>query len=108
MSEDTLGLIQGSAFIALIVLAGIGFALSFAFLRRLRLRHADTWIRLGSPTLFMNSSIQNQTATMRFVWSGGSRTLGDPTLVRLVNLLRGLTVVYLLVFACSIGLMLSR
>jgi hypothetical protein len=70
-----------------VVILGL-FPVSFAFLRRLRLKHSATWSHLGKPALFDSVSIKNQRAVRQFVVSGACRDLGDPTLDRLATVLK--------------------
>ena len=65
----------------------------FANLRR---RQPETWRHLGEPRLFSPPSMRDQFRQMGFVWSRQSRRLGDPTLTRLVWVVRSLTVIVLM------------
>jgi len=91
-------------FVALFVSAICGLALQWTFLSRLRGQHLPTWEALGRPTLFLNNSIMNSTAVLRFLWRRGYRTLGDEQLARLGNFLRCYLAAYLLFFMVVIVL----
>jgi hypothetical protein len=89
-------------FIALLVSAGVGFVLQHTFLSRLRTRHAQTWEALGRPTLFLNNSIPNSLAVLRFLWRREYQSLGDQQSVRLAGFLRGYLAVYLALFGFAV------
>jgi hypothetical protein len=65
-----------------------GLALTYFFLRRLRIRHATTWEELGAPTLILNNTISNGLRTCRFIWDGEYRVLDDPILNTLGTIIR--------------------
>lgn len=73
----------------LCLVAGVLASLLF---RRLASRHSDTWTALGSPTLFVNSSIRIQGNVRRFIWSAVHRRLNDNYVTRLVIALRAVIV----------------
>jgi hypothetical protein len=89
-------------FIALFVSTGIGFVLQHRFLSRLRTRHAQTWEALGRPTLFLNNSIGNSLAVLRFLWRREYQSLGDHRSVRLASFLRGYLAIHFLLFLFAV------
>lgn len=63
-------------------LAVLVFALANGawMMRRLATAHPATWAALGRPNFAMSTGIGPRLALVRFVWSRGFRTLGDPAL----------------------------
>ncbi len=47
---------------------------------RLRERHHQTWVSLGSPSLFVNGNARNAYLVWRFIVFGAHRSLGDQRL----------------------------
>jgi hypothetical protein len=89
-------------FIALLASAVVGFALQHAFLSRLRTRHVQTWEALGRPTLFLNNTITNSVAVLRFFWRREYQSLGDKQSVRFASFLRSYFAVYLMLFVFTV------
>jgi hypothetical protein len=89
-------------FVALVVSALFGLALHHSFLTRLRTRHVETWEALGRPALFLNSSLNNSVAVLRFLWRREYHALSDSQSVRLAGTLRVFLAVYVLLFVCTI------
>ena len=93
-------------FILLVMSCATGFILHYIFLSRLRSRHLQTWEALGRPTLFLNNSITNCLAVLRFLWRRDYRALGDEEFARFASFLRGYMIAYLvlcvLIFAVVI------
>jgi len=83
-------------FIGLIILVIIGIALHYTFLKRLRYQFPDIWQELGSPTIFLNNSIQNSLKTQGFLWKKKYAELADSQFVRLCNTLRMVTLFYII------------
>ena len=95
-------------FVLLLVSCVVGLILQHVFLSRLRTRHARTWEALGRPTLFLNNSISNSLAVLRFLWRREYRDLADNELIRFAAFLRGYLVAYLLLFVLVVaGFVLS-
>lgn len=76
----------------------IGLGVHHVFLRRLRLKHPETWVALGSPSLILNNSIQNGFAVMRFLWKRQYKSLNDPALTKLCNFIVVYSTVYIVFF----------
>jgi hypothetical protein len=74
---------------------GLGFFLTARLYSLLRKRHPDLYKSLGSPSLFLNNSIQNGLAVQRFVLLGRFRQIDDPQLVRLCTFLRAFSICYI-------------
>jgi hypothetical protein len=68
-----------SAFL-LLLLAVPGFVLHWAFLRRLRAAHPETWRSLGQPSVVYYGSRLTGWNVMRFLRNRSYRSLGDPYL----------------------------
>ena len=68
----------GSAFV-LLILGGI---LHHRLLNLLRKDHHDVWVKLGSPTLFMNNSIRNGLLVNAFLRKMEYLSLDDEKLTR--------------------------
>jgi branched-subunit amino acid ABC-type transport system permease component len=83
----------------------VGLVIQYIFLSRLRSRHAKTWETLGCPTLFLNNSIRNSLAILRFLWSREYRALSDPPFVRLAGFLRSYLAAYFVLFLSVIALL---
>lgn len=88
----------------LVLLFVVGIATVGRLLSLLRDRHPDVWLGLGSPTLFLNNSIQNGLRLERFIWRKEYAQLGDKDLERLARFVRGLFVVYAVAFVAFIAL----
>ena len=81
---DTRFFVAERVFVAsALVLIGLtlpGFLLHWAFLRRLRAAHADTWRSLGRPNIVYYGSRLTGTLVMRFIRDRTYLELGDPYL----------------------------
>ncbi len=65
---------------------GLAFALCEGrFARRLSEKHAEIWREITSRKVFFNDGDQDGAATMRYLWSGRYRSLGDVTLNSIAN-----------------------
>jgi hypothetical protein len=71
-------------YVAVIVSLGAGglaVALSEGrFARRLSEKHPEKWREITSRKIFFNDGDQDGAATVRYIWSGQYRSLGDVTL----------------------------
>jgi hypothetical protein len=94
-------------FVLLFVSCAVGIVLHHVFLSRLRSRHSQTWEVLGRPTLFLNNSIINSLAVLRFLWRRDYRTLGDDEFTRLAGFLRGYMVAYLVLFVVTVAVFIT-
>jgi hypothetical protein len=74
-------------FIGVLIIHVCSWALLLNYLRQ---RYPEIWTQLGSPTLWLNSSILNRWRTDWFLISGKYRSLKDPTL----NWLGSLTLLF--------------
>ena len=90
-------LFTGSAFV-LLVLAVPGFLLHWAFLRRLRAEHRETWQSLGQPSVIYYGSRLTGWNVMRFLRNGAYRSLEDPYLDSVCRAYRICATVYTLAF----------
>ncbi|HEU4627466.1 MAG TPA: hypothetical protein VFS52_22115 [Steroidobacteraceae bacterium] len=74
--------------------------------RRLLSHHMAAYESLGSPTLFLNNSIQNGFRVLRWLWRKEFLDLADNQTVRLAGIVRvlfvGLTINFLELFALFI------
>ena len=93
-------------FAILAVSVFIWFVLMARLHRILRTRHSETYDRLGRPTLFLNNSIRNGAATIRFLLGGHFRQLRDPELLKLAGFMQVFFYAYSALFAVLIGLIL--
>lgn len=73
------------AFAALVI---VGMSLTSHILSYLEKHHVSVWLRLGSPTLFLNNSAKNSWGFMQFVLREEYCSIGDPKLSKLCALLR--------------------
>lgn len=92
---------------SLVIIAAIAYLFLFnRFLSFLRKEHPDEWKRLGSPTFFMNNSIANNRAVLRFLRKREYLPTNDPELKRRSILIWKFLKGYLVLFivALSIGL----
>jgi hypothetical protein len=85
-----------------------GLVLQHIFLSRLRSRHLQTWEALGRPTLFLNNSITNSLAVLRFLWRGDYRALGDREFARFACFLRGYMAAYFVLFVLFIVVFMAN
>ena len=90
-------LFMASAFV-LIVLMLPGFLLHWAFLRRLRAQHADTWRSLGRPSIVYYGSRITGAHVMRFIRDRAYQKLGDPYLDGVCRAYRFCVLAYALAF----------
>lgn len=90
-------------FVMVWVSCAIGLVLQHVFLSQLRTRHAQTWEALGRPSLFLNNSVSNSLAVLRFLWRREYRCLPDARFVRFANFLRGFLAAYLVLFAVAVA-----
>jgi hypothetical protein len=69
------------ALIACLGAGGLAAALCEGrFARRLSEKHPETWREITSEKIFFNGGDQDGAATVRYIWSGRYRSLGDATL----------------------------
>jgi hypothetical protein len=66
---------------------------------RLENEHAIVHESLGSPSLFLNNSIQNNTRVLRWLWRREFEELGDPETVASASVVRTLLVALSVNFA---------
>ena len=78
--------------LALLFVTDIG--LDWVVLRHLKEKHTKVWVRIGSPTIFLNHSIGGDMKVMRFKWRNEHRQLDDKLLNTLILIDKGLAVVY--------------
>ena len=90
-------LFSGSVLL-LLLLSVPGFLLHWAFLRRLRGSHNDTWQSLGRPTVVYYGSYATGTRVMSFIRSRGYARLEDPYLTSLCQAYRLCILVYTAAF----------
>jgi hypothetical protein len=83
----------------------------FVLIRRLfnllRNDHPMAYEKLGSPTLFYNNSIKNNSLFLRFLLRKEFESLNDPTLSNLCRIMRLYLAVYLVLFLIFAGLILA-
>jgi hypothetical protein len=72
--------------------------LSSAFTSRLRKCHYETWLRLGSPSLFFGNSISNNRRMAAFLWRKDYLALQDIEIRNKGNWLRALFCANLILF----------
>ena len=89
-------------FALLLVSCGAGLVLHHIFLSKLRTRHSKTWEALGRPALFLNNSITNGLAVLRFLWGRDYHALGDVEFSRFATFLRGYMVAYFILFILTV------
>ena len=70
------------------VLSLRGLVLHHRLLRRLQHDHPQVWQELGRPTLFLNNSVSNGFAVLRFVQQREYMELKDPELRSLADRVR--------------------
>ncbi len=95
-------------FSILMVAAIIGFVLHNRFLQMLRANHIETWLRLGSPTLFLNNSIKNGLEVQQFLWKREYLDLNDPDVTKLCSFLRIYSIAYIIFFISFVVLFLTK
>ena len=74
----------------------------------LQKKHPEAWKNMGSPTLFMNSSIRSTFQQIRFVHGAISRKLEDGRLSTLCWTIRIFDYAYAVVFLALIGVTFAR
>jgi hypothetical protein len=82
----------------LVALTVPGFLLHWAFLRRLRAAHAETWRSLGRPNIVYYGSRLTGTRVMRFIRDRSYQNLGDPYLDGVCRAYRLCVLVYAAAF----------
>ena len=98
----------GFLFVLLMVGCVLGLILQFSFLGRLRTRHPQAWEALGCPSLFLNNSIGNSVAVLRFIWTRDYRALGDEQFVRFADFLRMYYAAYAILFALVVAVFITN
>jgi hypothetical protein len=96
---------QEIAFIVFCVFGAVvvsSLFLSHSILRRLEKMHALTWMRLGSPTLFLNNSAISSWNLLIYVWKEGVHEGDDSTLRALCKSQKMLYVISLLLAICLV------
>jgi hypothetical protein len=63
--------------------------------RRLRVRHAETYKSIGSPSLFWNNSMRNNWLFVKFLFQGQWHSLNDPQLAGVARCMQFMFVVYM-------------
>jgi len=91
------------AFIVLFAFQGVGtvtylFMISRLF-SRLKASHTPVWESLGSPSLILNNSLQNNRLVLGWLWRKEYSELRDPTTVDLAQTVRTFLVTLLANFA---------
>lgn len=89
----------------LAVLFIIGIGLAWLDLDRLKKKHIQVWIELGSPSLILNNSISNNLKVMRFMWRNEHRRLNDEYLNRIIALEKILFLIYSTILVAFIAVL---
>jgi hypothetical protein len=76
----------------------IGIVLHHRFLALLKEYHFEKWKELGSPTLFMNNSIKNNLAVVRFLKNKEYLNINDPHLTKMSQIIWYYSITYLSFF----------
>jgi hypothetical protein len=84
--------------VILVALSLPGFLLHWAFLRRLKAEHMDTWRSLGRPSVIYYGSMMTGQRVMRFMRERAYQKLGDPYLDGVCRAYRLCVVVYGIAF----------
>lgn len=63
--------------------------------RRLRVRHAETYESIGSPSLFWNNSVRNNWLFVKFLFQGKWHSLNDPQLAGVARCMQFMFVAYM-------------
>ena len=94
-------------FVLLLASCVAGLVLHHILLSHLRSRHSQAWEALGRPTLFLNNSITNSLAVLRFLWRRDYLALDDDGFARLAGFLRGYMITYLVLFVLTMALFIT-
>ena len=84
--------------VILVALAFPGFLLHWAFLRRLKAEHADTWRSLGRPSVVYYGSMMTGQRVMRFMRERAYLELGDSYLDGVCRAYRFCVLAYAIAF----------
>jgi uncharacterized membrane protein YidH (DUF202 family) len=84
-----------AAVFILIILAVVILYLNYKLLSMLRQNHPQKWRELGSPSLIINNSIQNNVAVLRFLKNKEYVSIGDKRVTTISRLLWRLGLIYL-------------
>ena len=95
------------AFVAMMVMVAIWFALVMWVFSRLRTHHLSLYEEIGSPSLFWNNSMRNNWLFLKFMWSLPPKDLNDPLLWNTVRFMRIFLVCYIALFAALFVTILS-
>ena len=76
--------------VALVPVGLLLVGLHSRMLRMLRIHHRDVWESLGSPRLWFSKTVTETIKTLRFLWRGDYRLLGDKKLSTLCGSVRAL------------------
>jgi hypothetical protein len=76
------------AFVLYAIFTILGFVLHYKFLVYLKNKHAKKWQELGAPTLFINNSMKNNFAVLKFLKNKEYIKLNDSQLSKMSVTLR--------------------
>jgi hypothetical protein len=94
MSEEEFSVVWRGLMVAVV----IGLIAHWAMLKLMRERHPAIWSELGSPSLFMNNSVQNGMAVLRYLWRRTYLGTQDEAFIRICTFNRWYGLLYLAVF----------
>ena len=82
----------------------------YRLLRYLKKEHPSVWAGLGSPTFFLNNSIQNSWLSLRFVLGRKYEMLGDPLAARMGQRALKAWILFMILFVAFfvVGLLLKH
>ena len=98
---------EGILFIILVVMTIFGIALPSYIQNYLKKYHESTWEEIGSPSLFLNNSIQNNHLFGKFVKQQISRGIEDPFLTKLCKIQHYYKMLYFVYFGVLVVIIVS-
>jgi len=87
----------------LFVFFAVGIFLYGTLLSYLKREHTETWMALGSPTIFANSSMSNNISMLKFLWKKEYLKVEDTKLRSIARVTHYFSMFYLVFF---VGLIL--
>lgn len=89
----------GSLFCIAFLLFVIGIFYNQKLINILKTRHVKLWQSLGSPSLILNNSLDNNKQIWKFLRTKDYLKYGDPKLIKVGGFLRFFYIFYLVIFA---------
>lgn len=91
-------------FTALAAMVFVWFVLCVWVFRRLEKSHAEKYIEMGRPSLFLRNNVENNWLFIKFMWRSEYLALNDVPLARTCKAMKVFVCVYCLLFTFMVFL----